>query len=425
MVVLLKNRTNMKQVDAAEESRLRRLDAAAQRDSASTKPRLLALTSPGAFSGLPDAVLAQLAERCEIVSVINGLRVPRATRVSIALRTFRPDRKKWGHRYYTELGRHFKRPQSLLYRIRYCEDQVGRLQGSYDLIYQFGALFGALLRPTGPPLVLHIDFTTQLAETYYPGWLPGSRADIEEWNGIEERIYHSASLIVVPTDLVAASLAQHYGFPRDRVVVIGGGAHLEDLTDDFPKPENRAFVFAGPDFNRHGGELAMEIFQGVRQRIPDATMTIVTNRSVNTPGVQNAGIVPRAELHQILRKSAILLVPGSVGGYQTVTEGMAAKCLCVIAENNPHMAGLIRHGTNGLAIRRGCTSEAVEVLSQHLDRPEQRAALGERARLHVLEECAWPRVVDKIWKEVENRFHHVFQDRIPPSPWARINNALC
>lgn len=80
-----------------------------------------------------------------------------------------------------------------------------RLHGLYDLVYQFGALFGALERHGIAPLALHIHFTTRLAEKYYPAWLPGSKAETEEWNQIigEDARRHVAEKLAWPR-MVAA-----------------------------------------------------------------------------------------------------------------------------------------------------------------------------------------------------------------------------
>lgn len=373
---------------------------AQERGSGQPKPRLLAISAPGEFSGLPDTVLRYLRGYAEIVSVIDGLRVPRPERFWIAAQTFGLSRDNWGRRYYARLGSYYKRPSSLSYRIRYCEGRLRGLRAHYDLIYQFGALFGALNRPTDAPLILHIDFTTRLAERYYPGWLPESKVAIEEWNGIEAKIYHSADLIAVPTKIVAASLVDHYSVQSDKIAVVGMGAHIDDLAEDFPKPQSRILVFAGPHFERHGGVVALEILEEVRRHVSDATLVTVTNRSVDAPGVKNLGIVSRERLHEILKQAAVLLMPGPVGGYQTVTEAMAAKCLCIVAEDNPHMFGLIRSGENGISLSPGHSSEAAKELTEYLRAPDRLRTVGERARRKVIDDCKWSAVVSRVWHEI-------------------------
>jgi glycosyltransferase involved in cell wall biosynthesis len=366
-------------------------------------PRIVALTSPGGFSGLPDAVLGELSRYCRISALIDGLRTPVQVRALTALRTFYPGRREWGRRYYAALGRQIKTPRSLLERIRRCERELVRLDGGYDLIYQFGALFGALERPGTPRLVLHVDFTTRLAEEYYPPWLPPSRTETDEWNVLEGRIYHSADLILVPTELVAASLSEHYKVGTGKIAIVGMGAHIQELVEDFAKPQNRSLVFAGPDFKRHGGAVAVQIFERLRQRFPDAVLTTLTNWSVDAPGVQNLGIVSRARLHEVLRWAAVLLMPGPVGGYQTVTEAMAAKCLCVVNTNNPHMYSLLKNGEDTGLLPSAGPTEAVARIAEYFRVPERLTAVGERARTHVLQECSWQRVVGRAWKEIQER----------------------
>jgi glycosyltransferase involved in cell wall biosynthesis len=374
------------------------------RENRRPKARLVALSSPGGFSGLCDAVLGELHQYCEVVSVIDGLRVPLLQRLSMALRTMGPARSSWGRRYYAALGRFTKKPSSLRARIKRCERELARLRRSYDLIYQFGALFGALERPTDAPLVLHVDFTTRLAEKYYPAWLPGSVSEIEEWNRIEGEIYRSANLILAPTDLVVSSLSDDYAVNQARIALVRTGAHVGDLAEDFPKPENALLVFAAPDFERHGGAVALRIFEGVRRLRPDVTLTTVTNRCVNGPAIHNLGIVPRSHLHNLLRQAMVLLVPGPVGGYQTVTEGMAAKCLCVVARNNPHMYDLVRNQQTGLRIDPADPAQAGYALAGYLGSPDRIRAIGLSARHYVLQDLKWSRTVEDAWREIEARF---------------------
>ena len=370
-----------------------------------TKLRVAALSSPGGFSGLPDAVLRELGEYCEIVAVIDGLRTPLWVRLLTAARTFRPGRKDWARDYYSALGRYVKRPQSLLQRIRRCERELAGLHGSYDLIYQFGALFGALKRRAGCPLVMQIDFTTRLAERYFPGWLPPSREDTQAWNTLEGEMYRSADLILVTTEVVRESVIGHYGTSPEKLAVVGMGAHIEALAEDFTKRQTRVVVFAGHDFDRHGGGVALEIFQGVRRLVPDATLKVLSNRTVNAPGVENLGVIPRPQFAEILTEASVAVMPAHVGGYQTVTVAMAAKCLCVVASGNPHIHGLIRDGDTGLIFPYGQANAAVGQIVEYLRDPCRLLSVGERAREHVLRECTWPSVVAKVWAEIRARFY--------------------
>lgn len=373
------------------------------RNSTRPKLRLVALSSPGGFSGLPDAVLRELAGYCQVASVIDGLRIPWCDRFWAAVRTVRPKRTDWGRQYYAALSRYVKTPRTLSTRIQRCERELAKLEGHYDLIYQFGALFGVLKRISQAPLVLHIDFTTRLAEEYYPGWLPKTRSETEEWNLLEEEIYKSADVILAATDLVAASLSQHYHVTSRKIAVVGMGAHIEDMAADFVKAQNHRVAFAGPDFKRHGGEIALQIFEGIRRLCRDATMVTMTNRFVEAPNVHNAGIVSRARLHEIFKESAVLLMPGPVGGYQTVTEAMASKCLCVVSEGNPHLSGLIKKDENGLTFKTGSLKEVSAAIAEYLQTPDRLLAVGERARRHVAEECNWPRIVARAWNELQTR----------------------
>ncbi|MBZ5515143.1 MAG: glycosyltransferase family 4 protein [Acidobacteriia bacterium] len=367
--------------------------------------RVAALSSPGGFSGLPDAVLRELGKYCEIVAVIDGLRIPLWVRLLTAARTFRPRRKDWARRYYSARGRYVKAIRSLLQRISRCERELASLQGSYDLIFQFGALFGALKRPDRCPLVMQIDFTTRLAEEYFPGWLPSSPSETLDWNNLEGELYRNADLILVTNSLVQESVVSHYGASAEKVAVVGMGAHIELLSEDFSKPQTRVLVFAGHDFDRHGGGVALEIFQGVRRHFSDASFKLLTNRMVSAPGVENLGIIPHPRFAETLREASVALMPAHVGGYQTITEAMAAKCLCVVASGNPHLHGLIRNGETGLTFPFTEPDTAVGQIVEYLREPSRLLAIGQQAREHVLRECTWPSVVARVWDELQRRFN--------------------
>lgn len=374
--------------------------------------RVAVLSSPEGFSGLCDAVLRELGKYSEIVSVIDGSKIPLWVRLLAAARTIRPRRQDWRRQYYFALGRHLKAPRSLLQRINRCERELAKVQGSYDLIYQFGALWGALERPDRSPLVMQIDFTTRLAEQYFPAWLPSSPSDTQEWYSIEGEIYRNADLILVANRLVQESVVSHYGASAGKVAVVGLGAHIELLAEDFIKPQTHDLVFAGIDFDRHGGDVALKIFQGVRRQIPDASLKLLTDRTVNAPGIENLSVIPHAGsiashtlVVETLRKASVALMPAHVGGYQTTTEAMAAKCLCVVASGNPHLDELVRNGETGLTFPFNEPESVVSQIVEIMRDPFRQMAMGQRAREHVLRECTWPSVVAKAWNEMRRRFN--------------------
>ncbi|MGA2631634.1 MAG: glycosyltransferase family 4 protein [Terriglobia bacterium] len=223
---------------------------------------------------------------------------------------------------------------------------------------------------------MQIDFTTRLAEEYFRGWLPRSSDETQEWNALEGEMYRQADLILVTTDLVRASVINHYGTSSSKVATVGMGAHLEELSQDFMKQQSRVLVFAGHDFDRHGGQLALEIFQAVRRLVPDASLRVLSNRMVDAPGVENLGVIPKAQLAEVLKGASVLLMPAFVGGYQTVTEAMAAKCVCATASGNPHLHGVIENGETGLAFPRSEPRVAAQQIVQYLLEPARLRMVG-------------------------------------------------
>lgn len=367
-------------------------------------PRLVALTGPpGYFSGLNDAVLEQLSAKYNIVKTIDGVHIPRISRIWMLTTTVRLSRPAWFRTFYEKLGRHMKKPETLRKRIRYCENRLGRIPSPYDLIFQFGALYGVLKRPD-VPLVIMADFTTRLAERFYPEWLPTTAKETQEWYAIEEQLYRGADLVVVATERVRESMIEDYGVSPENVATVGMGVHVYQRLNSEKHPSH-LMLFAGMEFERHGGTEALRIFSALRARLPDARLSMLTNISnIPSDSVENLGVVSRARLGQLLNEAAVLIMPGRVGGYQTVTEAMWAKCVCVVAEDNPHMTDLLRDCVV-LGHRASDLERTVQSVLDKLRTPVAFSSFGNAAQKYVERHCLWSQVVGRIDAEMRKRFN--------------------
>ena len=115
-------------------------------------------------------------------------------------------------------------------------------------------------------------------------------------------------------------------------------------------------------------------------------------------------MLPRPQFTEVLKNRTVLLLPDYVGGFLAVTEVMSANCLCVVAEENLHLRGLIKHSEAGLTFLLARPTEVIKQIVKHLEAPSRLWAIGENARPYLLQNCLWPQVVNKMWGEVENRF---------------------
>ncbi len=116
-------------------------------------------------------------------------------------------------------------------------------------------------------------------------------ADIERIEKAEAQWLRGAERVLFSNNWAARRAISDYGLDPGRVTVVGSFGAI-----DLPRVDRydgaKTFIFVSTDFRAKGGDCVMLAFDRVRQRHPDATLTIVGDPppiSVPPPGVSIAG----------------------------------------------------------------------------------------------------------------------------------------
>jgi starch synthase len=301
-------------------------------------------------------------------------------------------------------------PQMIHHRLNtvYAFDQHSRRAGELldalteppDVVLQNGALF-APGRPPRFPYVLLLDNTCLLAERQPP--VP--EADIgrfiefgKAWLARERETYQRAMAIATFSDLVRRSLIDDYGVDASVVHVVGAGANLVPKAEPRRDDDGRTLIFVGKDgWRRKGGPVLLRAFAILRRSRPDLRLFIAgpTEAIEAAPGVTNLGLVPLETVERLLREATIFVLP-------TLREPFGIAFLDAMLWRVPCVGtqvGAVPEilGDAGICVAPADAEALASAISELLDDPARRAAMGEAGRRRVLERgYLWPEVAKRL-----------------------------
>lgn len=195
---------------------------------------------------------------------------------------------------------------------------------------------------------LHVTDATPafLREAY--GWQVPAQSD-----QLEAQLAARADLMVYSSDQIAARAARDLNHPGLAVETVPFGVNFDHLPETCPqKPslERLNLLFVGVDWERKGGDIALETLAQLRAAGRDATLTIVgrcPEAHRNTPGVHYAGFLNKnrardvARLTKLYRAAHLLLLPSRADCSPMVVAEALAHGTPVIATDTGGIASLL------------------------------------------------------------------------------------
>ncbi len=214
----------------------------------------------------------------------------------------------------------------------------------------------------------------------------------------EQRYCQKFSHLVVTTDEDHRQMAE---LTTDHnIVVIPNGVDLDMFTPRKKDPGGHSLVFIGAMDNLPNIDsvtfLAKDVFPLVRQRYPQATLSLVGARpgaAVEALGeiesVTVTGKVP--EMTPYLHESTVCVVPMRTGyGIKNKTLEAMAAGIPVVASDRGLEGLTVDDGTVPLrALRANTAEEYVEAITQLFDSAELRRTLSENGRAMIEEGFTW------------------------------------
>lgn len=298
-----------------------------------------------------------------------------------------------------------RRPLTLgVYGSRRLQEEVDVRVGEADLGYAYSSSMGAFLLPHELPWIMHF-----------------AELDSDKWRQYAERarfpmsrIYRRESkrLLEFEREVAGRTLTNVFCTPleerifQERIpgrpsVVVRNGVDLERFSPEDDAPEAAHLVFTGVmDYlpNVDGcAWFVREILPRVRERVPEATFSIVGSRPTaevrglaRTPGVTVTGFVD--DTRDWLRRAAVSVAPLRIArGIQNKVLEALAMGLPVVGTSSATQGIEGRPGRDYL-VRDGAEAFADGVVELLTDRPRARALAAAGRRL-VEEHYAWSAVL--------------------------------
>ncbi len=198
--------------------------------------------------------------------------------------TFAIDRRRWGTRFHlTGVPFHL--------RSRRAAQLIAAHRERLDIIVQVGATFQPLRRGT-IPYYLCCDSNIRMAERGvawgYSDAVTLTRDELARVRERELRVYRQAAGIFTLSEHLRRSFIEDLGLPPARVHAMLAGPNFDAARIPSTLPRDAedhppTILFVGRQFHRKGGDVLIEAFRRVRERIADARLLIAGPSSLELP----------------------------------------------------------------------------------------------------------------------------------------------
>jgi starch synthase len=242
----------------------------------------------------------------------------------------------------------------------------------------------------------HQRYQEQVIAEEYRGWNLPQPLSKPHITIREEKIYHTANAITVPSTVAKRSFIQ-MGIAPEKVHVIPYGVRLDQFTrTDEPPSDSFEVLFAGQVSVRKGIPYLLKSF--ARLKHPKKQLTIVGGvqadirdllSTLPTENVIFTGILSQAQLAKKMSASHLLVLPSIEEGLALV-QGQAMACGCpVLATTATGAEDLFTDGEQGFIVPDRDVDALFERMQQLADDPALQHKLSEAALLRVKNLGGW------------------------------------
>lgn len=265
----------------------------------------------------------------------------------------------------------------------------------YDFTLQTQSLFSAAL--PGCPNFIYTDHAARARLAGEDGSETG--APSEAWLACERQIYEEAAHVFTFGPKIRDCLEAEYGIAAGKVSAIGAGA---SVTPEQPpdtgaeRYARRNILFVGVEWERKGGPELVAAFRALRQRLPEATLTIIgCAPEVSGAGIEVLGRLPMAELGRYFRRAACFCMPSRIEPFGIVFLEAMQFGLPVVSTTAGDIGAIVRDGETGRLVAPGDSAALSEALYQVLAEPERCRGMA-LAGLARGQQFTWQAVVERI-----------------------------
>jgi glycosyltransferase involved in cell wall biosynthesis len=243
-------------------------------------------------------------------------------------------------------------------------------RGTYDILLGLHASTVVPDLEIRCPLVYVTDATSALLNSYYPRRQGLSEQEVDWLQKCEEITIGRSDAILVPTQWAADSVIQDYGADPNRVYTFEWGGNLDRLPTPIDKSQVMGdgevqFLFVGLDWERKGGEIAVEMVNVLRAAGIAASLTVVgakipkksRNRFVQSVGMLNrANPEESAQLDELFQAADFYVHPARAECYGHVLCEALGFGVPVLAAQTGGISQCVLDGETGVLLSPDATA---------------------------------------------------------------------
>lgn len=357
----------------------------------------------GCWSGTARSIVDQLRLDGHTVDV-GDVDLSGVDRWAAAAATISFPRRRWGTRYH--LG---AVPFEL--RSRRAAAHIAARRGRIDAILQIGATF----RPAGRanvPYFLCCDSNIRVAQRGASSGYSDASAlahdDVKAIARREHAVYAGAAGILTLSEQLRQSFVDDFEIPPHRVRATYAGPNLDlsRVPASMPRRGDRppTVLFVGLQFHRKGGDLLVESFRRVRNRVPAARLLMagVPQGQVQEPGVECLGELDKrtdegwVALVAAYASADVFALPTRFEPFGVAfVEAMHFGVPCV-GPNAWAVPEIVADGETGFTVPPGDVDALTDRLVRLLTDPALARTMGDAARARARALFTWPHVVGRM-----------------------------
>jgi glycosyltransferase involved in cell wall biosynthesis len=247
------------------------------------------------------------------------------------------------------------------------------------------------------PHVIYTDHVARARERV--GWDDGLGRPGPRWLALERETYANARRVFTFGSAMRAFLVDQYQQDPDHVCRAGAGPNVLPATrpsTDIDRYARRNILFVGIDWERKGGPDLVAAFARVRDRLPDATLTIIgCSPEVSVPGASVLGRLPPDAVQRHFAEAAVFCMPSRLEPFGIVYVEALHYCLPIVATNVCDIGDLVIDGENGFLVPPRDPEALAAALVTVLEDPATCRAYGLRSG-DLAQDHTWLKVAERI-----------------------------
>jgi glycosyltransferase involved in cell wall biosynthesis len=272
-----------------------------------------------------------------------------------------------------------------------------------DLLFVPGAPQLIAYCRTTIPIVYMTDATFYQLQGYYPLFKNIAAYNINQGVEMDKLAFKKAAHCILNSDWAKQSAIDNYKMKEDKISVLPLGANMEWIPSahELEKQNNNTchLLFLGVEWERKGGQIALDTFLVLQQRGIAVQLTIVGCVPPVAISDKNITVIPfinkdhkeeAAQLYKIIAKSHFLLLPVRAECAGVVFCEASAFGVPSITSNTGGVSTYVQDGVNGFTLPAdaGATEYAAKI-QELFSNKEAYTKLSKSSRKYYEEKLNW------------------------------------